>query len=404
MGIFRNRCCSVYFYPRPPRGGRLRHQHSPAFLMIFLSTPSARRATTHDLLVRIVQQFLSTPSARRATLSTATIQHAEADFYPRPPRGGRLPVLTQLASGNQISIHALREEGDQMPRFLAQSIVPFLSTPSARRATFFRMACSPRFAFLSTPSARRATFNEIHKTKMTYISIHALREEGDDAATPDLEYILKFLSTPSARRATYTETPSLSQAWIFLSTPSARRATICYFHAKVFDIISIHALREEGDIEEFAKFILDKKFLSTPSARRATDLNFCRFCFFSISIHALREEGDASLSRPTMLISYFYPRPPRGGRLKLFGKCQNKVNFYPRPPRGGRHRGQQARGVTNVFLSTPSARRATQQDVEVGCHVGISIHALREEGDASRFPLVRPASLFLSTPSARRAT
>ena len=34
----------------------------------------------------------------------------------------------------------------------------------------------------------------------------------------------------------------------------------------------------------------------------------------------------------------------------------------------------------------------------------ISIHALREEGDVFVFHSLRPMSLFLSTPSARRAT
>ena len=34
--------------------------------------------------------------------------------------------------------------------------------------------------------------------------------------------------------------------------------------------ISIHALREEGDSESREKLILTKEFLSTPSARRAT--------------------------------------------------------------------------------------------------------------------------------------
>ena len=33
--------------------------------------------------------------------------------------------------------------------------------------------------FLSTPSARRATTQAWHKKKITKISIHALREEGD---------------------------------------------------------------------------------------------------------------------------------------------------------------------------------------------------------------------------------
>ena len=33
-------------------------------------------------------------------------------FYPRPPRGGRLLIHAQFAAVKQISIHALREEGD----------------------------------------------------------------------------------------------------------------------------------------------------------------------------------------------------------------------------------------------------------------------------------------------------
>ena len=56
---------------------------------------------------------------------------------------------------------------------------------------------------------------------------------------------------------------------------------------------------------------------------------------------------------------YFYPRPPRGGRLSGFSGQLYKSDFYPRPPRGGR-------------LQPPEARSAA---------VVISIHALREEGD-----------------------
>ncbi len=35
-----------------------------------------------------------------------------ADFYPRPPRGGRPPRSLQSIWCHSISIHALREEGD----------------------------------------------------------------------------------------------------------------------------------------------------------------------------------------------------------------------------------------------------------------------------------------------------
>ena len=34
------------------------------------------------------------------------------NFYPRPPRGGRLDALYDLDKRNVISTHALREEGD----------------------------------------------------------------------------------------------------------------------------------------------------------------------------------------------------------------------------------------------------------------------------------------------------
>ena len=59
----------------------------------------------------------------------------------------------------------------------------------------------------------------------------------------------------------------------------------------------------------------------------------------------------------------------------------DKKNFYPRPPRGGRPVKQLGFSYDFKFLSTPSARRATDwADSDVWLYI-ISIHALREEGD-----------------------
>ena len=55
----------------------------------FLSTPSARRATTTAGRKPGLFRFLSTPSARRATPSCSSLFAALLHFYPRPPRGGR---------------------------------------------------------------------------------------------------------------------------------------------------------------------------------------------------------------------------------------------------------------------------------------------------------------------------
>ena len=81
----------------------------------------------------------------------------------------------------------------------------------------------------------------------------------------------------------------------FLSTPSARRATVKVGNIDILRIISIHALREEGDSALPVAGPECPPFLSTPSARRATKRRPAAQALpDSISIHALREEGDRS--------------------------------------------------------------------------------------------------------------
>ena len=146
-------------------------------------------------------------------------------------------------------------------------------------------------------------------------------------------------------------------------------------------VISTHALREEGDA-----FV----------GKRQIGLD--------ISTHALREEGDTLLWYSTRMGPYFYPRPPRGGRLAVPWEATDKP----------------------LFLPTPSARRATQwgelcdEIVKISTHalreegdhfsrpdkgpLRISTHALREEGDGVTATPDRGDMQFLPTPSARRAT
>ena len=199
--------------------------------------------------------------------------------------------------------------------------------------------------FLSTPSARRATRHRNEEDVSGAISIHALREEGDNPT------------------ATYE-----SIAYNFYPRPprGGRPCRLVHPFRGVF--ISIHALREEGDLSYDLSNPNDHVFLSTPSARRATFELVSTSLVEIISIHALREEGDWCTKSSLPCRNYFYPRPPRGGRRKL---CLSS-------------------GDNRRFLSTPSARRAT--DVLRGHAVGqqISIHALREEGDRSPHRLPGP--------------
>ena len=66
----------------------------------------------------------------------------------------------------------------------------------------------------------------------------------------------------------------------------------------------------------------------------------------------------------------------------LFILSAGQKNFYPRPPRGGRQEACRIGMDAFKFLSTPSARRATQEPLQPPECNSISIHALREEGDS----------------------
>ena len=147
------------FYPRPPRGGRRGFRIRQVGHDRFLSTPSARRATgqawalhggraisihalreegdspgpwwynrginfyprpprggrlLREAVLGVRKRFLSTPSARRATAGLRGAGDPVADFYPRPPRGGRQDFYINLFNLFYISIHALRAEGDRL--------------------------------------------------------------------------------------------------------------------------------------------------------------------------------------------------------------------------------------------------------------------------------------------------
>ena len=152
-------------------------------------------------------------------------------------------------------------------------------------------------------------------------------------------------------------------------------------HAQRLYEISIHALRVEGDVFLFALVLFILRFLSTPSGWRATANAYPYLSYFNISIHALRVESDRRSARFPNRSGHFYPRPPGGGRPVQTLIVTRSLNFYPRPPGGGRRTTLNSDTAAQRFLSTPSGWRATEV-VSLRCTVVcISIHALRVEGD-----------------------
>ena len=349
------------FYPRPPRGGRRGFTPVPHQSGLFLSTPSARRATCaiaapkdrHSISIHALREegdlaltlqkcgrpvFLSTPSARRATTgcasnnspgeisihalreegdldsdppeprpvgisihalreegdsSTTSILWSPSNFYPRPPRGGRLAQQNLWPVGQHFYPRPPRG-GRPDPEDTCEcwEVNFYPRPPRGGRPGTSRRQHRPATHFYPRPPRGGRRSSSTIGTSSSMISIHALREEGD----------------PRCPRP----------------VPASH--------------ISIHALREEGDPRRPRLPQHIKEFLSTPSARRATRSKSCCSCS----------------------TAYFYPRPPRGGRRpRPKVRIRRPSHFYPRPPRGGRH---------------------LRQHVRSGIHP-ISIHALREEGD-----------------------
>ena len=118
--------------------------------------------------VEMDKRFLSTPSARRATgIHSPSKLFRDISIHALREEGDGLAAFG-LDLRVVISIHALREEGDQWTDRELEALEKFLSTPSARRAT-------------SKAPAKHAEDE---------ISIHALREEGDSKLADKIGIII----------------------------------------------------------------------------------------------------------------------------------------------------------------------------------------------------------------------
>ena len=146
---------------------------------------------------------------------------------------------------------------------------------------------------------------------------------------------------------------------VFLSTPSGWRATLGALATLEAPMISIHALRVEGD-------------------NRKNDLPPAG----GISIHALRVEGDSA----------------RDDR-----RSKQTISIHALRVEGD-SRADWLRRLPALCLSTPSGWRATWRCDKGDAMTKISIHALRVEGDQNFLSCPTCRILFLSTPSGWRAT
>ena len=211
----------------------------------------------------------------------------------------------------------------------------FLSTPSARRATLFLQHKRPPCRFLSTPSARRATGG----------AAAACKKKTNFYPRP-----------PRGGRPSETLSPVAMHSYFYPRPPRGGRRG----RQQALKLTSYFYPRPPRG----------GRRTHPASSGRAGD-------FYPRPPRG----GRPSCSSRAAGASYFYPRPPRGGRPPCRHPADRPSNFYPRPPRGGRPPSKDILMGLPLFLSTPSARRATANLGEQAILKKISIHALREEGD-----------------------
>ena len=201
----------------------------------------------------------------RLLLSSCT-----AYFYPRPPGGGRQPMIANAGRTPKISIHALRVEGDIQlfklrqigvdvcprppgggrPHFSSSAtssysdfyprppgggrhlggdigvmIIEFLSTPSGWRATapFFALCSICRF--LSTPSGWRATTLSAPRSCRSQNFYPRPPGGGRPPASAASQNRWNFYPRPPGGGRRYAATSAAACSRRFLSTPSGWRAT-----------------------------------------------------------------------------------------------------------------------------------------------------------------------------------
>ena len=123
---------------------------------------------------------------------------------------------------------------------------------------------------------------------------------------------------------------------IFLSTPSARRATHELDHGQRAQVISIHALCEEGDVDRAD--VPEGVVISIHAlCEEGDDFGLAHIQLLGISIHALREEGDRDGNEFMTAVSVFLSTPSaRRATSATPRTSRSRCHFYPRPLRGGR--------------------------------------------------------------------
>ena len=175
----------------------------------------------------------------------------------------------EAKEATSISIHSLRVEGDATSDGAMFNSAHFNPLPPCGGRPRYCAKTKSQIHFNPLPPCGGRLSEIADRVKLTLISIHSLRVEGDLAADLPHAHGSQFQSTPSVWRETAFESIR-KQEQVFQSTPSVWRETSAQ-----------------------SRFAQHLRFQSTPSVWRETYPVTVKVNKANISIHSLRVEGDA---------------------------------------------------------------------------------------------------------------
>ena len=322
----------MYFNPRPPCGGR----------------PGAKRSrrwkNTH---------FNPRPPCGGRHLRL-TRPRERGNFNPRPPCGGRLSEKKFIETVLGISIHVPRVEDDVKRLMLRYDRRPFQSTSPVWRTTKQSYDRINLMTISIHVPRVEDDVKAVKRKRMKNISIHVPRVEDDNRNGKKWFYEFNFNPRP----------------------PCGGRLKERYVGwAK--SLISIHVPRVEDDLKYFMDLGTAKEFQSTSPVWRTTKgMPIVRWADFQF-------QSTSPVWRTT------------GSQFKLYGV---RAYFNPRPPCGGRRRMYPATRRKRIFQSTSPVWRTTNVVWSPVCAHLISIHVPRVEddsGEGKRTPPSRRISIHV---------
>ena len=158
-----------------------------------------------------------------------------------------------------------------------------------------------------------------------YISIHALRVEGDCENAREASLICDFYPRPPGGGRLKTHVPAAAMTLNFYPRPPGGGRLGATRAPHRYSVDFYPRPPGGGRPDDCKRRPNAKRFLSTPSGWRATSGGWRIPVQVEISIHALRVEGDQARGWAVRRLRYFYPRPPGGGR-RLCEACHNKMH------------------------------------------------------------------------------